>query len=305
MLSSSRSPSSSMIPSAVPTSQYVTHRQTPSDVTLPLEDSPPVSLSTTTARETSGKTIEQTTPPTTKPTSQASTSTFTHLKRIGSEKANKMKRPSQPQLAKVGVEAEIPPNMSSKADPSDSTANPPPTEKPFSLSNITRKARKPSISSLARSASVTSRDRKDKKDRNEQLQTPSSNLENATNPPDAKPPSGHKPSHSRGLSFANIRSLKSKSNPDRINETNVSEGASIRSSRSLRAKASLERLAASVRHPNSSAEEVPPVPRAPAHILKGQGHGQDQGRKKDELWSVFRSLDDDAQKYVGFQTFDF
>lgn len=221
-----------------------------------------------------------------------------------------MKKSFHSHAPKDGHATETPPRVPSKADSTNPTPNlppppPPPTEKPFSLSNITRKARKPSISSLTRSASLTSKekkDRKERKDQNEHTQVPdtnnvNNNTANATpNPLGAKPPfGGHKPSHSRGLSFVSIRSLKSKSIPDRINETtNESEGASTRSSKSLRARASFERLAASVKFSNSGGgdEEVPPVPRPPSHILRAQG----QAQKKDELWTVFRSLDDDAQK---------
>ena len=63
---------------------------------------------------------------------------------------------------------------------------------------------------------------------------------------------------------------------------------------SLRKRASLDRLTASA---GASDKDIPPVPQAPktpTRLVKTA----DLHRKKDELWSVFRGLDGDYQKYV-------
>ena len=63
---------------------------------------------------------------------------------------------------------------------------------------------------------------------------------------------------------------------------------------SLRRRASLDRLTASA---GASDKDIPPVPQAPKTPPR-LGKTVDLHRKKDELWSVFRGLDGDYQKYV-------
>lgn len=62
---------------------------------------------------------------------------------------------------------------------------------------------------------------------------------------------------------------------------------------SIRSKMSLDRSRASI---DFSDPEVPPVPAAPTRHLPQLR--TDTHRKKDDLWSVFRTLDADYQKYV-------
>lgn len=67
---------------------------------------------------------------------------------------------------------------------------------------------------------------------------------------------------------------------------------------SLRRRASSDRMTASV---GSSEKDVPPVPQAPKNPGR-LSKVAEVHRKKDELWTVFRGLDADYQKYAFFES---
>lgn len=62
--------------------------------------------------------------------------------------------------------------------------------------------------------------------------------------------------------------------------------------RRLRSKVSLERITASL----GASSDVPPLPHTPPQFL---GNKPESSRKRDELWTAFRSIDADLPKYVG------
>jgi hypothetical protein len=108
--------------------------------------------------------------------------------------------------------------------------------------------------------------------------------EQATHPTHEKQ-SESPPKRSRGP----LQALTGKGKTD--SSSTLSSKTSLQS---LRRRASRDRVTASVVVPN---QDIPPVPQAPKSQTRPSKPAESP-KKKDELWSVFRGLDADYQKYA-------
>ena len=67
----------------------------------------------------------------------------------------------------------------------------------------------------------------------------------------------------------------------------------------MRTASTLTVLVAAMLPLSATAAELPPMPKGAAATAAALSHGSsDHSRRKDELWSVFRGLEADYQKYV-------